>query len=173
MEPVNRVVFRITPKGLYGNTVLVAGLLFFVWVHWHGQRPVELVVFSVLAVLAISLYTLRSELCLSLGNREISGTRTWLGIALRKVAVRVGVRDALYLTEESIRGSSHGSSIYHQLEAAGQLLSPGSDQPGPYVLSSHAWLPHRIRLEEFAEQAAKSLGVSLEDSREVKNRLAK
>jgi hypothetical protein len=90
MKPVNRVDFRITPKGLYGNTVLVAGLLFFVWVHWHGQRHVELVVFSVLAVLAISLYTLRSGLCLSLKNREISGTRTWLGMAIRKVVVRVG-----------------------------------------------------------------------------------
>jgi hypothetical protein len=173
MEPVNRVVFRITPKGLYGNTVLVTGLLVFVWVHWRGQRHVELVVFSVLAVLAISLYTLRSELCLSLGNREISGTRTWLGIAIRKIVVRVGVRDALYLTEDRISGESHGSSIYHQLEASGQLLSPRSDKPEPYTLSSHTWLPHRIRLEEFAEQAVKSLRVSLEDSREVNNRLAK
>jgi len=91
MEPVNRVVFNITPKGLYGNTVLVAGLLFFVWAHWHGQRHVELVVFAVLAVLAISLYSLRSEPCLLLRNREISGTRTWLGMAIRKVVVRVGV----------------------------------------------------------------------------------
>jgi hypothetical protein len=173
MKPVNRVVFRITPKGLYGNTVLVAGLLFFVWVHWHGQRQVELVVFSVLAVLAISLHTLRSELCLSLKNRGISGTRTWLGMAIRKVVVRVGVREALYLTEDIISGNSYGSSICHQLEASGQLLSPRSDQPGPYALSSHTCLPHRIKLEEFAEQAAKSLRVSLEDSREVKNRLAK
>jgi hypothetical protein len=172
MEPVNRVIFNITPKGLYGNTVLVAGLLFFVWVHWHGQRHVELVVFSVLAVLAISLYSLRSELCLLLRNRQISGTRTWLGMAIRKVVVRVGVGDALYLTEDIISGDSHGSSICHQLEASGQLQSPG-DKPGPYSLSSHTWLPHRIRLEAFAEQTAKSLRVSLEDSREVKNRLAK
>jgi hypothetical protein len=172
MEPVNRVVFRITPKGLYGNTALVTGLLVFAWVHWHGQRQVELVIFSVLAVLAISLYTVRSELCLSLRNREISGTRSWLGMALRKVVVRVGVRDGLYLTEDIIRGKSSGSTICHQLEASGQLLSPG-DKPGPYALSSHSWLPHRIRVEAFAEQAAKSLRVSLEDSRGVKNRLAK
>ena len=173
MEPVNRVVFNITPKGLYGNTVLVAGLLFFVWVHWHSQRHVELVVFSVLAVLAISLYSLRSELCLSLRNREISGTRTWLGMAIRKVVVRVGVRDALYLTEDIISGKSSGSTICHQLEASGQLQSPRSDKPEPYTISSHTWLPHRIRLEAFAEQAAKSLRVSLEDSRGVKNKLAK
>jgi hypothetical protein len=173
MEPVNRVVFNITPKGLYGNTLLVAGLLFFVWVHWHGQRHVELVVFSVLVVLAISLYSLRSELCLSLRNREISGTRTWLGMAIRKVVVRVGVGDALYLTEESISGKSHGSSIYHQLEASGQLLFPRGDHPAPYALNSQTWVPNRIKLAEFAQQAAKSLRVPLEDSRKFTNRFEK
>jgi hypothetical protein len=171
MKPVNRVVFKISPQVLFAITALVAGLLVFVWLHWYGERQVELIVFSVLTVLAISLYSFRCDLCLSLASREISRKHTWLGMVISKRVVRVGMSDALYLTEDIHHGKSQKVFIYHQLEVSGQLLSPRGDHPAPYALNSQTWVPNRIKLEEFAQQAAKSLRVSLQDSRKFTNRL--
>ena len=78
-DDMNRIVLKPSPAALFITSALVAGLLVFVWLHWRGQRQVELVVFSVLSVLAASLYTLRSELSLSVTSREISGERTCTG----------------------------------------------------------------------------------------------
>ncbi|CAB1075299.1 hypothetical protein D1AOALGA4SA_3119 [Olavius algarvensis Delta 1 endosymbiont] len=41
---------------LFAITALVAGLLVFVWLHWRGQRQTELIVFTVLTILASTLY---------------------------------------------------------------------------------------------------------------------
>ena len=168
---MNKVVFKSSPKALVFTTALVAGLLVFVWLHWRGQRQVELVVFSVLTALAATLYTLRGDLSLSVATREISGRRTWLGVAFLKTVVRLGPDDALYLTEEIAHGKGQGISVWHRLEASGQLVSHQGDKPGPYVLISQTWVPNRIKLVKFAEQASQSLGVSLEDSRKFTERL--
>jgi hypothetical protein len=165
---MNKVVFRLSLKVVIVNTNLVAGLLVFVWVHWRGQRQVELVVFSVLSVLAVSLYTVRSELSLSARSREVSGKRLWLGMVIHKVVVRVGVGDALYLTEELARGEGSGFSIWHQLEASGQLISNKGEHPQRYTLTSQHWPSHQKRLEKFAQLAAKSLRVSLHDCRKLR-----
>jgi len=162
---VNKVVFRLSAKSALFTTFLVAGLLVFVWVHWRGQRQTELIVFSVLTVLAMTIYTVRTELSLSVGSREISGKRIWLGIAIRTVTVRVGSGDALYLTEDVVNSGTQGIDVWHKLEASGQLVSPQSDAPGPYVLSSQVWVRRHARLAEFAGQAAEILGVPLQDSR--------
>ena len=159
-ENMNKTTFKISPKVLFIITALVAGLLVFVWLHWRGQRQTELIVFSVLTVLALTLYTLRSELSLSMTNREICGKLTWLGLAIRKTAVRVGSDDTLYLTEDI----SHGKQkifVWHQLEASGQLVSPRSEAPGPYVLASQIWPPNRAKLENFSGKASQILGVAL------------
>jgi hypothetical protein len=168
---MNKVVFKLSPKALFFTTALVAGLLVFVWLHWRGQRQTELIVFSVLSVLAASLYTLRGELSLSATSRDISGKRTWLGVTIRKITVRVGSGDALYLKEEIVRKGTQGVSVWHQFEAAGQLVSHQSDKPGPYILGSQTWPPNRAKLVEFAERASQSLGVSLEDSRKFTERV--
>jgi hypothetical protein len=168
---MNNVVFKPSPTALFYTTALVAGLLVFVWLHWRGQRQVALVVFSVLTVLAASLYTLRGELNLSVTSREVSGKRTWLGIAVRKIVVRVGSGDALYLTEEIVRKGTQGVSVWHKLEAAGELISRRSDEPGPFILASQTWPPNRAKLVEFAERASESLGVSLEDNRKFTERV--
>jgi hypothetical protein len=168
---LNNVVFKPSPAALFITTALVAGLLVFVWLHWRGQRQVALVVFSVLTVLAASLYTLRGELSLSITSREVSGKRTWLGVAISKIVVRVGSDDALYLTEDIVRKGTQGISVWHQLEASGQLVSHGSDQPGPYVLASHTWEPNCAKLVEFSRQASEALGVSLQDNRKFTERV--
>jgi Zn-dependent protease with chaperone function len=173
---MNKVVFKLSLKTLFFITVLVAGLLVFVWLHWRGQRQVELIVFSVLAALAVSLYTLQFELRLSVPSREITGTRTWLGVALRKIAVRIGSRDTLFLTEELARGESQGVTVWHQLEASGQLVSDQldpnrSDKPDRHVLASQPTPRNRAKLAEFAQHAAKSLGVPLEDTRKFTERV--
>jgi hypothetical protein len=168
---MNNVIFRISPKAIYGITALVVGLLVFDWVHWHGQRQTELVVFSVLTAIALSLYSLSNELGLSLTNREISSKSTWLGVALRKKVVRVGTDDTLYLTEETARGSGQGFTVWHSLEASGQLVSHQGDYPAPYVLGSQQSKSNRKKLETFAQEAAKCLGVSLEDNRKFKGEL--
>jgi hypothetical protein len=169
---MNKTIFKISPKVLFIITALVAGLLVFVWLHWRGNRQTELIVFSVLTVLALTLYTLRSELSLSVTSREICGKLTWLGLAIRKTVVRVGSDDALHLTEEI----SHGRQrifVWHQLEATGELASPRSDAPGPYVLASQTWLPNRVKLEDFSAKASQFLGVALEDSRKFTERVSK
>jgi hypothetical protein len=173
---MNKVVFKLSLKTLFFTTVLVAGLLAFDWVHWHGQRQTELVVFSVLTALAVSLYTLQFELSLSVTNREITGKRTWLGVAIRKIVVRIGARDTLFLTEELVRGNSRGVTVWHHLEASGQLvpdqLDPNrSNKPVRHVLASQPSPRNRAKLAEFAQHAAKSLGVSLEDTRKFTERL--
>ena len=170
---MNKVVFKPSPKALIATTALVAGLLVFVWLHWRGQRQTALAVFSVLTVLAASLYTLRSELSLSMTSREISGKRTWLGVTISKIVVRVGSGDALYLTEEIVRAGTQGVSVWHRLEASGQLASHQSDEPGPYIMASHTWPPNRVKLAEFAERASRSLGVPMEDNRKFKERVDK
>ena len=167
---MSNTTFKISPKVLFIITALVAGLLVFVWLHWRGQRQTELIVFSVLTVLALTLYTLRSELSLSMTNREICGKLTWLGLAIRKTVVRVGSDDTLYLTEEI----SHGSQkifVWHQLEASGQLVSPRKNASGPYVLASQTWPPNCLKLEDFSENAAQIFGVALEDSRKFTERV--
>ena len=171
---MNKIIFKTPPKSLFGITALVAGLLVFVWLHWRGQRQTELIVFSVLTVLASTLYTLRRELNLSITSREICGKLTWLGLAIRTVVVRVGSNDALYLKEEITHArQGQGIFVWHQLEASGQLDSPRSNAPGPYVLASQTWVPNRARLADFAEQAAQFLGVSLEDSRKFTEKVSK
>ena len=169
---MHKTTFKISPKVLFIFTALLAGLLVFVWLHWRGQRQTELIVFSVLTILASTLYTVRSELSLSITNREISGKLNWLGLAIRKTVVRVGLDDALYLTEE-ISHENQKIFVWHQLEAAGQLISPKSDAPGPYILVSQTWTPNCIKLEDFAEKAAQLLGVALEDSRKFTESLNK
>lgn len=169
---MNKTIFKISPKVIFINTALVAGLLVFVWLHWRGQRQTELIVFSVLTILASTLYTLRSELSLSGTSREICGKLTWLGLAIRRRVVRVGLDDALYLTEE-ISSRSQKIFVWHQLEASGRLVSPRSDAPGPYVLISQTWPPNCVKLEDFAEKASQSLGVALEDSRKFTERVNK
>ena len=168
---MNNVVFKPSPAALFYTTALVAGLLVFVWLHWRGQRQTALVVFSVLTALAATLYTLRGELSLSVTSREISGKRTWLGVAIRKIVVRVGSGDALYLTEEIVRRGTQGVSVWHRLEASGQLVSHQSDKPGSYILASQNWPPNRAKLVEFAEQASRSLGVPLQDNRKFTERV--
>lgn len=167
---MNKIVLKPSPTALFITTALVAGLLVFVWLHWRGQRQVPLVVFSVLSVLAASLYTLRSELSLSVTSREISGKRTWLGVAIRKIVVRVGSDDTLNLTEEIAHTGTQGVSVWHNLEASGQLVSHRSGAPGSFVLASQTWPPNRVKLAEFAAQAADSLRVSLQDNRKFTER---
>ncbi len=173
---MKNVVFKLSPTVLFYITALVAGLLVFVWLHWRGERQTALVVFLVLTALAVSLYTLRGELSLSTVSREISGKRIWLGMVIYKIVVRVGSDDALYLEEELVRRGTQGVSVWHRLEASGQLVShrsdkPGSDKPGPYILASQSWPPNRVKLVEFAEQASQSLGVSLQDNRKFTERV--
>ncbi|MDX1610148.1 MAG: hypothetical protein R3225_08505 [Halofilum sp. (in: g-proteobacteria)] len=171
---MDRVVFRLSPKAMVYVTVLIAGLLVFVWLHWRGQRQVELIVFSLITALAATLYTLTSELSLSPTRREVTGKRTWLGMPIHRIAVRVGTEDALHLTEEITQHrTGQGISVWHRLEASGELLSRTTEEPGPYILASQTWPPHRARLVSFAERAANSLGVPLEDSREFTERIEK
>jgi hypothetical protein len=161
---MSKVVFKSSPKSLIVITMLVAGLLVFVWLHWRGERQTELIIFSVLAVLATTLYTIRAELSLSVTSRELCGVRLWLGLPIRKTVVRVGSGDALYLTEEIVR-QKQGIAVYYQLKASGQLLSQGDNTQGPFVLASQMWTSNRAKLVDFAEEASQTLGIALEDSR--------
>lgn len=170
---MNSVVFKLSPKAMVYITLFVAGLLVFVWLHWRGQRQTELVVFSVLTALAATLYTIRSEVGLSM-SRELYGTRRWLGLTITKIVVRVGAEDRLYLTEDLTHNKgTQGVGVFHRLEASGQLVSHERDEPGPYIMASEAWTPNRAKLEVFAEQASKTLGVPLEDTRKFTERVKK
>jgi hypothetical protein len=170
---MNKVVFHLSLKAAIMISILVAGLLVFVWLHWRGQRQVELVVFSVLTVLATTLYTVRGEVYLTLPTREITGKRTWLGVPIRRIVVRVGSEDELHLTEDITHSTKgQGITVAHQLEASGQLLSHQSTEPGPYILISESHPKNRAMLEAFAKDASRCLGVPLNDTRRFTERLA-
>ncbi len=55
-------------------------------------------------------------------TREITGKRTWLGMSIRKMTIRIGADDALYLTEDLTHNKeSQGVAFRHdrcRLEAA-------------------------------------------------------
>lgn len=169
-----RASFPMSFKARVYSAIFVAGLLVFVYLHWRGQRQVELAVFSVLTALAATLFTIRGEVSLASGSREITGQRSWIGIPVRKIVVRVGSNDALYLTED-ITHSSNGQGIHivHELRAAGRLVSHDIDEPGPYIVIREGGPKNRARLEKFTEDIAESLGVPIDDSRRFTERLAK
>ena len=171
---MTRMVFRPSPAAIVYTTLLVAGLLVFVWLHWRGQRQVELIVFMILTLLATTLYTIRGELSLSTEVREIAGRRTWLGIPLRKTVVRLGADDTMHLTEDLTHNKGgQGVGVSHRLEASGELISQQTSEPGPYILLSESYIRNRAMLEDFAHSAARSLDVSLHDSRKFTERVAR
>ncbi len=164
---MNRTDFHLSMQGLIVNALLVAGLLLFVWLHWRGERQTELIIFSILAILATSLYTIRSELSVADTSRELTVQHLWLGIPLSKTIVRIGRDDSLRLTEDILyHRKGQGATIAHGLEATGQMISASTSVPGSHELKTVADAGHKAKLDKFARQAADTLSIDLHDERE-------
>lgn len=171
---MDRASFTLSPKANIFITIFVAGLLVFVYLHWRGERQIELIVFSVLTLLAATLYSIRGEVSLEPAMRELTTRRTWLGWPVRNVVFRVGAEDALYLKEDIYHSSSGpGIHIKHVLEVTGEVLSHDIDQPGPYIVISEGYAKNKVALEAFARHAAERLSVPLHDSRKFTDSLEK
>ena len=166
---MTNAIFKLSPKATIFISILVAGLLVFVYLHWHGQRHTELIVFLVLTALAASLYTIRGEVSLEPGMRELSAKRFWLGWPVRHVVIRVGSDDELFLKED-VTHSRQGSGIHvaYDLKASGEVVSHDIKEAGPYLVISEGYEKNKIALEAFAQRAAETLSVPLHDDRRYK-----
>jgi hypothetical protein len=162
-------IFKLSPKAKIFISILVAGLLVFVYLHWQGQRHTELIVFLVLTALAMTLYTIRGEVSLEPAKREVTARRRWLGWPVRHVVIRLGINDELFLKDD-VTHSQKGSGIHvaYDLEASGKVVSHNITEPGPYLVISEGYARNKAALVAFARQAAEVLRVPLHDSRRYK-----
>jgi len=160
--------FRRSLKVFIFTSILVAGLGAFVWIHYRGQRILELSIFSVLFVLSLSLYSMTKTLSMNVHSREITGRFNWLGFPLSKIVVRVPIDGSLVLMEERERNESGHVGVWLCLCVSGELVEGSSDDEPPYEVIRHVHLPNREILTSCAEDAAKKLNVPLIDERRYK-----
>ena len=166
---MSKAVFRPSLKARIVNAILVAGLLVVVYAHWNGQRHTELIIFLVLTVLALSLFTLRGEVSLDAARREFTAKRLWLFWAVRNVVFRVGINDELFLEEDIIRHNrGTGFNVVVEFRVTGQVVSKSVQEPPPYIVISEEAARNKAALVAFVEQAAQALRLPLNDNRKHK-----
>jgi hypothetical protein len=160
--------FRRSLKVFIFTSILVAGLGVFVWLHYQGQRITELIIFSVLFALSLTLYSMTKTLSMNVQRREITGRFNWLGYPLAKTVLRVPVDGSLVLTEYREHGKSGNLGIWLCLCVNGELVQGSSDDGPPYEVIRQVHPPNREILLRCAEDAARQLNVPLIDNRRYK-----
>ena len=161
--------FAFYPSGAYlrYTSILCVALGVILFTHLRHGRTVEIWIFGILLVFALSLFTVRKELFIDDTQFTLGAIKRWLVFTVDRVTVKVMPKESsLFLDEKRIvHSAAKSESVWLKLSSDGQLLE-GTERQGPHVVFEEHWPKRRKRLAEIAQIAAEKLNVDLVDRRE-------